>query len=191
MINLSNKHSPHSSNAGDSSSRHSTIGKPIPNTTNANTSINMTNHNCCSPKKMRSQSQSPMSFTYLDPNTQYQRRFSYKLQNETNRATTKRRATTAVHCFKHLQESNRASNRETSSLINPELRNALSTSSKETDSSTRSMPHINIEANLPLIAPVDVYNSKMNSMKDITQSTTIVQNQIEEPQLPAYVVETC
>ncbi|CAF3325348.1 unnamed protein product [Rotaria socialis] len=187
-IDLSHKHSLYSLNA-DIASRRSTIRKLSTNTT----SNNNTNYNT-SPRKSRTYSHSSKSSSF-DRNLRQQQTVCYKSNFDNNRTATCRRASAAVYCFQHLPSSTVTSmaNQSLGLATNlPSVRQSIS--NEKNYSSIEILPPINSSDATP--TTIDEYNnnnnnSNINPLKDTTESSVLVQNNVEEQQLTAYVVETC
>ncbi len=196
-IDLSNKHSLHSSN-GDIISRRSTICKSSTNTTTNN---NNNNNNNISPKKPRTHSQSPLSLSSFDRNLR-QQTISLRLNNDDNnnnnnngnhhQQTTRRRATTVIHCFRRIPSSTVTS----TSIANHSLTlNKDSLFIRRSISEERTISSIEISpidiSDTPTTTIEGEDNAKISSSKDITDSTVFTPNRLDEKQLSAYIVETC
>ncbi|CAF0783981.1 unnamed protein product [Rotaria sordida] len=179
-VDLSHKHSLHASN-GDIISRRATVHQSSINTFS-------NNHNT-SPRKSRTYSHSPKSLSSIDRNLRRQQTVCYKSNHDNNRMPTRRRSSAAVHCFQHLPSS------PTTSITNRSLRlNTNSPLVRRSITKEKKYSSIEILSNPTsdsILATTNVNNTIMKSSKDITDSTVHVQNQIEEQQLPAYIVETC
>ena len=189
-IDLSNKHSSNSSN-GESSSRHSTIGKSATNNYNTtNSTLTTTHHYYYSPRKMRTCSQSPMSLSSFDHHLGQQKVISYKSNNDNHRTIARRRATTAVHCFRPLPSSTMTSIISKPLTLNTESKTICSTISNDNDGTAEPILQANVseDSSTPVI---DVYNTDINSTKDTAHSPVSVKNHFEEQPLAAYVVEQC
>jgi hypothetical protein len=190
-IDLSHKHSSDLSN-GDSLSRHSTIGKTATNYTNPNClSATTTNHYHYSPRKNRTYSQSPMSLSSFDRHLEQQQNLSYKSNRNTNRTLARRRATTAVHCFRHLPSSTIASITNKSLTFNADPTSIRSSISNDNDCSSNSILQPN-PSDSPSMPVLDAYPTDSPIMQDKAHVvTSCVKNDFEEQPLAAYVVETC
>lgn len=189
-IDLSNKQPSNSSN-GESSSRHSTIGKPATNNCKiTNSTLTTTHHYYYSPRKMRTCSQSPMSLSSFDHHLGQQKVISYKSNNDNHRSIARRRATTAVHCFQHLPSSTTTSIISKSLTLKTESKTICSSISNDNDGTADPILQTNGSegSSTPVI---DVYNTDINPTKDTARSPVSVKDHFEEQPLAAYVVEQC
>ena len=189
-IDLSNKQASNSSN-GESSSRHSTLGKPATNNYNTTSStLTTTHHYYYSPRKMRRCSQSPMSLSSFDHHLGQQKIISYKSNNDNHRTIARRRATTAVHCFRRLPSSTTASITSKPSTFNTESKRICSSISNDNDGPTGPILQETVSdgSTTPVIV---VYNTDINPAQDIADSPVSVKNHFEEQPVAAYAVEQC
>lgn len=202
-VDLSQKHSSSSCNGGgggggasggDPSSRHSTLGKCSMHYPYTNPIMPITNQYYYSPRKRRTYSQSPMSLSSFDRHLEQQPKSSISSASakDSNRALTRRRTTTAIHCFRHLPASTLGSISNKSTRFHPESKVIASSISKENDSSADSMLQTQtLDSHSNNIIDIDLPDK--NSAEDMIQSSsTTVQNTLDETHiLPAYIVETC
>lgn len=182
-IDLSHKHSTNSVN-GDLTPHRSTMRK-----SSINTASNNTTNYTSSPRKSRTYSHSSKSSSF-DRNIRQQQTVCYKSNSDNNRIANRRRASAAVHCFQHSPSSTVATMANQSLRLSANLPLNHQTISKENAySSIEILPPSNISDATP--TTIDVYNNNITSQKDLQESALLVQNNIEEPPLPAYIVETC
>lgn len=174
------------SSNGDVASRRSTICR---------TSMNNPN----SPRKTRTYSHSPLSLSSSERHLRqhYQQQQSTTStksntddnnNNDNNRQST-RRASTVVQCFRHRPSSTITTIANRSSLPNTELIFTRRSISEERPSSSIETVPLN-----PSVTPTttNIDNGKINSITNPTiNSFVITENQLDEPILPAYIVETC
>jgi hypothetical protein len=169
-VNLSHKHSVHSSN-GDIPSRRSTIFK---------SSVNANNNQNNSPQKVCTYLHSPKSSISSERNLRPQQTICLKLIDDVNNsAANRRRASTIVHCLRNLPSST--------------ISNPLSTLSSDTLFTRRSISEENqrkpIETSTMTMTGVE--DGTMNTIKDRIDSIVLTQNPLDEKTLPAYIIETC
>ena len=183
-VDLSPKNVGYSSN-GDTSSRHSTIGKSTANTVNDNDYHHMA-------RKSRTCSQSPISLSPFDRHLRQQKTISYKSNADQHRPTTRRRATTVVHCSRHLPSSTITSIADKSMTLTNESAVADRSVSRENERAPLQPAHSHQSDTSSISSPSDmVFNASITSAKTKTMSTASLQNTLDERSLSAYVVETC
>ena len=184
-VDLSPKNVGYSSN-GDTSSRHSTIGKST-----ANTNM-ISDHDYQLARKSRTCSQSPISSSPFDRHRRQQKTISYRSNTEQQRPTTRRRATTVVHCSRHAPSSTSTFIADKSMTLTNASAIADRCVSRETERSPLQAAHSHQSDTSSISSPSDmVFNASMTSAKTKTMSTVSIQNTLDERSLSAYVVETC
>jgi hypothetical protein len=179
-IDLSQRHSSHSSNT-DTPSRRSTICKSI--TTNNN------NHHHFSPKKSGNHSQSRMSLCIspFDRHLRQQKIVSNESNNDKPRLPGRRRASTVAQCFRDVPSAT-VTNKSPS--LNTETTSDHRSISKEMVASPIEILPFNTMSDSSTLT-TGVYNENYNPKIETIDSSIFVQNNLEEQQLPAYIVETC
>ena len=193
-VDLSQKHSSFSFHGVEASSRHSTLGKCSIQYPYTNPILPITNQYYYSPRKRHTYSQSPMSLSSFDRHLDTQKSNSSTSARDSNRAMTRRRTTTAVHCFRHLPTSTLSSITSKSLRQRSESKAIPSSICKENDSSADSILQTQtFDSHSNSNNVIDVRLTDINPSEDMIQSSsTLVQNTLDETEpLPASVVETC
>ena len=183
-IDLSHKHSIYSSNI-DLTSRRSTLCKSTMNPGNNNHFPHLHEN---SPRKLRTQSNSPRTSPFIDQNLrQQQQRVSLKITEEGEYPVINRqRRSTIVRCLQHLPSSamTSTSNNSTNFNIDPTfVRRSISEEPEFSpiDISPPKSPTISTEEN-----PNEDFTEE-----DERNPTASGEKQLEEQTLPAYIIETC
>jgi hypothetical protein len=172
-VDLSHKHSIHSSSNGDITSRRSTICKLA------------TNPNNNSPKKI--QTYSPKS---PEINLRTQQTVCLKfIDDNNNSAVNRRRAATIVHCLRQLPSSTISN---PSSTVTSDLLFSRRSISEDNECLSIETLKPNISETSSSMTMTGVEDGKINSMRDRIDSIVLTQNHLDEQQtLPAYIIETC